>query len=227
VCRDARVLEPIVTQDHPIQRCASLGIALVGVLVALSALPGLWIGLLGFEKWGTGPIPLFAGFEALTLVSGVTAVLVGIKPRKPGFGLAVLCIAGALMVAAVLGSLMLKNASSSVPSLKNFVLLRLAASGGLAVLAGLVMLGTRRDCWKRAIIGIVLLLPALTILGLLATNKGSKVSGLFSNAGPMANMVLWTAFAVVLGVVTIAGGHVLIRAFELTRDPKPGTPDSQ
>ena len=92
-----------MTQDHPIQRFASLGIALLGVAVALFAVPGLWIGLAGRESWGTGPIPLFAGFEALTLLSGITAIIVGLRPPKQGFGLAVLCIAGAVFVAAVLG----------------------------------------------------------------------------------------------------------------------------
>jgi hypothetical protein len=209
-----------VTQDHPIQRFASLGIAILGALVALSALPGLWVGIWGREAWGTGPIPLFAGFEGLTLLSGLTAVLVGLKPRKQGFGLAVLCIAGAVFVAAILGSMMLKNASSSVPSLKNFVLIRLAMSAGLGALCGLVMIGSRGDCWKRVIIGVALLSPALTILGLIARQKGALVSEMFSGVGPIASMVLWTAFSVLLGVITIAGGHVLIRAFELTREPK-------
>ena len=216
-----------VTQDHPIQRFASLGIALLGVAVALFAVPGLWIGLAGRESWGTGPIPLFAGFEALTLLSGITAIIVGLRPPKQGFGLAVLCIAGAVFVAAVLGSMMLKNASSSVPSLKVYILLRLALAAGLVGLVGLAKLGTRADCWKRAVIGAALLSPALVVLGLIARQKGGVISGMFSGVGPIANMVLWTFFAVVLGVVTIAGGHVLIRAFELTREPKSESAESE
>ncbi len=216
-----------MTQDHPIQRFASLGVALVGVLVALSALPGLWIGLFGHEAWGTGTIPLFAGFEALTIVSGAAAVLIGLKPRKEGFGLAVLCVAGAVFVAAVLGSMMLKNASDTVPSLKNYVLIRLAMAAGLVAMCGIVKLGTRSDSWVRLFIGGALILPALIILSLIARNKGGLVSGMFSGFGPIASMVLWTLFSVVLGVISIAGVHVLIRAFELTREPKSEQPESE
>ncbi|RNC81987.1 MAG: hypothetical protein ED559_09455 [Phycisphaera sp.] len=216
-----------MTQDHPIQRLAQIGIALVGGLVALSALPGIWIGLFGHEAWGTTPLPLLAGFELLTLLAGVTAVVIGFRPRGDGFGLAGLCIAGGIMVSAVLGSIIFQNSGPGVPPLKSYVMLRLLAMALIAALTGVVKLSDRMDCWKRVVIGAAMLLPLAAMGGLFVTGRGGRVSGLLAGTGPIMNMVLWTLLAVVLGILTIAGGHILIRAFELTREPKSGTADPE
>ena len=216
-----------MTQDHPIQRLAQIGIALVGGLVALSAIPGIWIGLFGLEAWGTTPLPLLAGFELLTLLAGVTAVLIGFRPRGEGFGLAGLCVAGGIMVSAVLGSIILQNSGPDVPPLKSYVLFRLLAMALIAALTGIVKLSGRMDCWKRVVVGGAMLLPLAVLGGLFVTGRAGKLSSVLSGAGPVMSMVLWTLLAVVLGILTIAGGHILIRAFELTREPKSGAADPE
>lgn len=216
-----------MTEDHPIQRLAQIGVALIGGLLAISALPGIWIGIFGIESWGTGAIPLLAGFELLTLLAGATGVLIGIRPRQVGFGLAGLCIAGGIMVAAVLGSIILQNAGSEVPSLRNFVLLRLIGVALIVLLTSLVMLGGRADCWKRLVLGAGMLLPLVVLGGLFVTGRAGKLTEMLSGAGPVMGMVLWTLLSVGVGVLTIAGGHILIRAFELTRETKSGTADPE
>lgn len=214
-------------EDHPIQRLAQIGVALIGGLLAISSLPGIWIGIFGYESWGTGAIPLLAGFELLTLLAGATAVLIGIRPRQEGFGLAGLCIAGGIMVAAVLGSIILQNAGSGVPSLRSYVLLRLIGVALIVVQTSLVMLGARVDCWKRLVLGGGLLLPLVALGGLVASGRIGKLTEMLSGTGPVMGMILWTLLSVVLGILTIAGGHILIRAFELTRETKSGAADPE
>lgn len=216
-----------MTETHPIQRLAYLGTIVLGAIVAVSALPGLWITVLGYEKWGLGPQFLIAGFEAMTLAAGITAALMGLRRRSEGYGLGILCVAGTIFVGALLGAKMLQSTSEQVPSLMGFVKFRLALMVGLVALAGLVKLGVRPDCWRKLMLGGALLLPAAAIAGLVVTRKTGYLTNPIRQLHEIAQMVVWLALAIVLGILTIAGGHFVIRAFELTREPKSEAADSE
>ncbi len=211
-------MERSVTQLQPIQRLALVGVVVLGALTALSTLPGLWISALGYEKWGIGPQFLIAGFEAMTLAGGVTAILLGLRKETQGFGIALLCVAGAIFVGAVLGAKMLQSTSDQVPPLMNFVKLRLALMLGLLALTGVVKLGTRPDCWRTLVVGGALLIPLASIAGLVVLRKTGLLTGPIGNLGEIVQMVVWLALAIVVGILTIAGGHFVIRAFEMTRE---------
>lgn len=221
-----------MTDTHPIQRLALIGIGVLGVLVALSSLPGIWVGAMGREAWGVGPQFLVAAFEVLTLAAGITAALLGFGRRLEGLGLGVLCVAGTVFVGAVLGAKMLQSSSDQVPNLMGVVKLRLGLVVGLVGLLGIVKLGTRGDCWRGALLGSALLLPLGAIVGLVVRKKTGLLTEPIGQLGEVARMVVWLALAIVLGVLTIAGGHLVIRAFEKTREPpadepKAGTPKAE
>lgn len=213
-------MERLVTELAPIQRLSLIGIAVLGALVAASALPGLWIGAMGREAWGVGPQFLIAGFEAVTLLSGLTAVVVGLRARMEGIGLAVLCVGGAVAVGAVLGAKMLQSSSDQVPSLMGVVKLRLGLVAGLVGLVGVVKIGMRGDCWRTLAIGGALLLPLGYVAYLVVSKETKKITDRVERLPELGQMVAWVALAVVLGALTVAGGHFLIRAFEKTREPK-------
>jgi len=211
-------MERSVTQLQPIQRLALVGVVVLGALTALSALPGLWITVLGYEKWGIGPQFLIAGFEAMTLAAGVTAVLLGLRKEVQGFGIALLCVAGAIFVGSLLGAKMLQSTSDQVPSLTNFVKLRLALMVGLLALTGVVKLGTRPDCWRTLVLGGALLAPLGYIAYLVVRKQTGELTKRVDQFSEVGQMVIWLALAIVVGILTIAGGHFVIRAFEMTRE---------
>lgn len=213
-----------MSENHPIRRYAQLGVALVGGLLALSAAPGIWIGVFGYEGWGVGSVPLFAGFEIVILLAGITAVLIGVLPRRDGFGLAGLCVAGGLFASTILGAIILENSSPAVPSLKWAVLLRLGGAGLIGGLTGLVKLGNCAQCWRKLILGSVLVLPVVAAAGLFVGGKLDLLTGLYSGMGIPVRMSLWILTSVIVGAMAIAGGHFLIRAFELTRESLPEKP---
>lgn len=203
------------TQDS-IARPAQLASAVLGGLIALSTLPGLWVGLMGNSAWEIGSLPLFAAFEALVLLSAGFAVVFGIRPRREGYGLAMLCAAGGILTASVLGAIVLKNSSSKVPPLTNYVMVRAAAAAGLGILTGVVMLGRSITSWKYATIGGVMLLPSAILGGLIITKKAEVVLAWVNGLGPPWPLILALVAAIVWGVLTVIGGHLVIRAFELT-----------
>lgn len=210
-----------MTTLHPIQRLALLAIAGLGGLVALSALPGLWITLRGHQPWDIGPQPLVAGFETITLLAGGFALWMGLRYRPEGFGLGILCIAGTLFVGAFLGVRMLQSAGDQVPSLKQYLLIRASLALGLTAMAGLVKVGPRQDSWKALVIGSALLAPLGSILYLILRNQTHLVTDRLARLGEVTQIVVWLVLAIAVGILTIWGGHLIIRAFELTREPKP------
>ena len=218
-----------VTEPHSIQRLGYLGVVVLGAVIGFSTMPGLWIAALGYEGWGLSPQYLVAGFEAMTLAAGVTAILMGLRRDPDGIGVGLLCVAGAVFVGAILGSKMLQSSSDQVPSLKNFVLLRLALVGGVAALAGLIKLGDRRDCWRMLAIGAGLLIPLMAIGWLVVRRNTESLTKPIGHLGEVLQMVLWLLIAIVVGIMTIAGGHFVIRAFEMTRESgvKAGEPEAE
>ncbi len=210
--------ERSVTQLQPIQRLALFGVVVIGALTAFSSAPGLWITLFGYESWKLDPQFLIAGFEGMTLAAGITAILLGIRRDTEGFGIAMLCAAGAIFVGSFLGATMLQSTSEQVPSLMNFVKLRLALMLGLLALTGVVKLGVRGDCWRKLVLGGVMLLPAGAIGGLVVLNRTGALTDPIGKMGEVAQMVVWLTIAIVLGILTVAGGHFVIRAFEMTRE---------
>lgn len=211
-----------MTTLHPIQRLAFLAIAGLGALVALSTLPGLWITLRGHQPWDIGPQPLVAGFEAITFLAGLVALWMGLRYRPDGFGLGILCAAGALFVGAFLGVKMLQSAGDQVPSLKQYLIIRASLALGLTAMAGLVKVGPRQDCWRALVVGSALLAPLASILYLVVRNQTHLVTDRVARLGEITQIVVWLLLTIAVGILTIWGGHLIIRAFELTREPKPG-----
>ena len=207
--------------DVPITRLAQRATAVLGVFIALSALPGLWLGLRGSEAWELRWLPLLAAFEFLVMFSAGFAIVYGIRPRRAGYGLAVLCAAGGILTASVLGAIVLKNSSSKVPPLTNVVLARAAASAGLAVLTAVVMLGRSATSWRFIAIGGAMLLPTAILGGLVVTKRVDAFMERFISIGQPWTLILGLAGVILWGVLTVIGGHLVIRAFELTDQESP------
>ena len=92
---------PAVT-DQPLPNppiICRLAVALLGILVALSALPWSYYSLNHFGGFNWGLL----GFELVTLLAGIFGILFGLGKFRSGWAIGVTAIAGAILVAMVFG----------------------------------------------------------------------------------------------------------------------------
>lgn len=204
---------------------AVLGV--VGVLVTLSALVMATAAVIA------GPKPDFQmlGFEVVALAAGLMAVWMARGGGSEGFGLGVLGIAGAVGTGCVLAYLSATQKYDIIsPSGKlgklplwPWVYLRLLSAGALVGVAALSVLMRNRKSFVVLLKGIALLVPALAVMGytLLMLKNGRNPLGELKGL-----MAVLASTGVLIGGIAIiamlaAGGHLIIRAFEMGRGVRP------
>lgn len=181
------------------------------------------------------PVFTMAGFELMTLVSGVIGVLVGLGRFKEGPALALAMIAGAVLSGTVLGYLAAAgkrdflNPTGTLGNVPLGLWLhgRVLASLVLAAVAAVIVLIRDRRSWMLLARGIACGVPVLVMAALAYTGKlGNFGSGAGTGtwgAGEVLLIVGALVGAVLAIVLTAASGHYLIRAFEVTREPPTPT----
>ena len=181
-----------------------------GALVAVSALV---LGAASLRE--AKPAWALFGFEVVTLLAGVMAVLFGVGKFRESPGLALACIAGTIFVAAGLGWYSVPPVQgvgrvvTGVP-VTPFLAARCLIAVGMAAVGAWMVLSRERRAWKPAIIGAVLGAPvAAVVVGYGYPGTRGAVSGLLSNPIVAVPAVL------LLGGLLAASAHLLIRAFEM------------
>jgi len=162
-----------------------------------------------------------AGFSLIGLASAVFAALLGLGRFNNGFGLAALCVAGATTTCAVLGWLDLRANLTAVPELDRVLrpwLVASAATGlGVAGLAALAVLLRSSRSWVYAASGAAAL--AVVVIG--AALLRGPAAGLLPDAegdpDPLRVGLLLFMAVTALALLS-AGGHLVIRAFEVGRE---------
>jgi len=192
-----------------------------GGLLFLTACAGTFVGFqaAGQPLWGT------LSFEAVLLVTGFLAILLGMGRFSPGFGMAAGVLGATAMGATVLGYVDARpNLAQTwaASMLKPVVVARLLLAMALLTCAASDVL--RRDLaqLKRFIIGLVVLAPVL--MAAAAANFG--MLGFLTNATEGTAELLRVGSLFILGVVGIAlvsaGGHLVITAFlNASEEPTP------
>lgn len=183
-----------------------------GGLLLLSACGGVFVGFqaAGQPLWGT------LSFEAILLVTGLLAVLLGRGRFAPGFGMAAGVLGACAIGATVLGYVdalpnLARTWAASV--LRPATALRVALGMALLTCAAADVL--RRDLAqaKRFLMGLIVLAP-VAVVGA-AANFG-KLAFLTNSAEGNAEL-LRVGSLFILGVIGIAlvsaGGHLVITAF--------------
>lgn len=202
----------------------------VPFLIAAAASTALFGWSLYAATLGT-PATVWAalGFSLIGLVSAGFAVALGLGKFTRGFGIAGLCVAGAVLTCGVLGWLDLRANLASTPELARLLrpwLLGTAVVGlGLAGCSGLAVLLRSAKSWKYVGFGSIALAATG---GLLAIFRGPG-QGLLTRweDGPEAVRVALLLAAAFLGLVLVsAAGHLLIRAFEVTTSNGAHTPET-
>lgn len=200
-------------------RIALLGVSGVQVLLFIWAIYASTIGV-GSMVWGG------LGFGVIGIVSALFGGLLGLGRFGQGPAMGALCVAGATLTCGVLGWLDLRSNLLSVPELARLVrpwLLAVAvtalAQGGVAALAVLVR---RALSWKYLVSGVVILALCGGMLALVR-GPGSGLLSAWEGGGEALRVTILLALSFVALVLLSAGGHLVIRAFEVTREGPDAT----
>ncbi len=166
------------------------------------------------------------GFGIIGIVTALFGGLLGLGRFGQGPAMGALCVAGAAMTCGVLGWLDLRSNLTTVPELARLlrpwlgaVAATAAAQGGVAALTVLVR---RALSWKYLISGAVTLGVCGAIL-LAVRGPGASLLTKWEGAGEAFRVTVLLALSFVVLALLSAGGHLVIRAFEVTRE-KPEAP---
>lgn len=190
--------------ETPIRRLTLV----ISVPLLISSLIAIYLA-----AWGSEATYLtWAGFEGVLAVTGLVGVLFGIGRFRQGVAMTLLCIAGAMFAATILGRLSVL-ASPGQTLRDPWVLARVGAAGLLVLAAIPGGLSNDRESWttfsKGAFFGGLFVLGCAVAWLFRDTllHPAESVVGVARIVGVLVG-------AVVLAVLLCIAAHLLIRAFE-------------
>lgn len=195
---------------------------LVGVVLGVSALPGLWLTLMA----GESVLWFSTLFELLVMGAAAICVLAGLGRFKEAWALALTCAAGTVLVTAVFAFVEVRANFGQDPRVARFIMPAAAFRVGLAGLIALVASATVWTRDKRSIgalirAGLVTLPIAIVGIWLAAGPTDIIFTPRESPLGEGVRLILIVVGALIgIGLIS-AAGHLLIRAYEF------GRPDSE
>ena len=179
-----------------------LGGAIIGTSLALLVLcvittPFAWV--------------LF-GFEAISLVAGVFALVLGLRGRADALALA--CVGGTVFAGATLGYMGTNPPSIGDMPLIGWTLAHLVLAAGLGVISALLVLQTDRASWGRLLKGVLLALPVVGVLGAMSVGRvRGPVMDLATGLPPVVQALgAVVVFLVGLTLISVSV-HLTIAAF--------------
>jgi hypothetical protein len=221
-------------------RVARTVAGVVGVVAAVVAAVTIGAVLMRAEQ----PYWMVVGFEVVVLIAAGFAVGIARGKFRDGPGMALLCVAGTLMVAGVLGYIstkgtqgVLKLQGRSVP-MKPWALLHLAGAGLMALLAAYEVLRRNSRSMYYIARGAMAGVPLAAIVGVAAmlyrksqaterayqsAVEAALMAGKDAPAAPEPVVASWVSWlggslaAVAALVLFSACAHCVIRAFEMGR----------
>jgi len=206
---------------YPVSRSLKLLSLLVSGAVLVSAAFGAGFALLAPVLSPNGHVVwVMAGFELVTAVAALFGVLLGLGRYSEAPGLSLACIAGTVVVASVLAWQGSARNYLGV-SLSPFLLARIAASGALALIGAACVLGRDPRSWRWALIGAAMAAPAALVAAAMVTDGGSRLLGALLGTSSIQRVLVGSIGGVTIGALFAAGGHMMIRAFELGRRDEP------
>lgn len=205
--------------------------AAIAAVVLLSALATAVLAIVVPPK----PAWTFLAFEIVTAACCALALPFARGAYREGPGLALTCFSGAVFACSVLGYLSVQGALGTT-SLKLWVLARVALAGILGASAAATVLIRNPRSWGVLAKGIAFLAPHIAIVAVLGMKKSgitplmSLADRMIGLAGPVLGPAEGVGAAVRMGVIIVialilgglfcAGLHLVIRAFELCREPQ-------
>ncbi|MEX0876817.1 MAG: hypothetical protein WD114_05095 [Phycisphaerales bacterium] len=202
-----------------------MSVVVLCALVAVSTLPWLWmaLGRFGGFAWG-----LF-GFELIVLIGCVMTALVCLGSVRVGgaLPLAIACLAGTLLVDAVFAlhvdarNLIGSNHPDVQPWVNRMLLFRLGVIGLLTLIATLDVYRRDARSWGLMLRAAAFLIPVIACIAWIRLRGVPTVTTPDGELSPL-KMVLVMVGGLLLGILFSAGGHFLIRSYEIAVPEKTG-----
>jgi hypothetical protein len=198
---------------------------LILLVVGLSALLAASATVLGLAAVAMAEKPAWAlfGFELVILVAAAMGVLFGVGRFRDAPAMALVCIAGTIFAAAILGWASVAASVGEAKTLARIPLTplmasRVLAAAALAAVAAYCVLSRTREAWRTALLGALLGSPAVAV-GAALVNPSSRQSVAAVLTSPWGAVIAF----IVLGALLAASIHLLIRGFEIgsmeTKEP--------
>jgi len=196
---------------------------IVSILVAISALPWLWMSMTQFRAFAWGVF----GFEFCVILGAVMTMLVALKKLRVGnaFSLALACLAGTILVSMVFGThvearTLIGDDPKLQPWVNRTLLFRVAAVGLLSLIATLDVYRRSSKSWGLILRSIFFLAPVLVALGWIMKMGMPTINDSSGELSP-TRMIIALLSGLLIGIFFSIGGHYLIRSFEVSF-PEPG-----
>jgi hypothetical protein len=190
--------------------------------VLLSALAGATLALLApVLSPGAKASWVLFGFEVVVVVAAALGILFGRGRFGEAPGLALACVAGTILIASLLGW-QASGRTLMGRSLTPLLAWRAVASLALAAAAALCVLSRDPRAVRRAGLGAVMVLPAVLVVAGALTRPGRRILSAAVGQNPVQQVLVCTMGGLVVGGLFAAGGHQLIRAFEMGRRGEAG-----
>ena len=210
---------PDTLPPTPAHRRICVAVLVLSAVALLSVGVAVYLGAFAL----TQVLYAYLGFELVVLVSAVLGVCAGLGCFRPGYSMAVLCVAGAIGSATLLGFLDLRANLLQRADLNNLmyglVATRIAVAGCLLVLAGFDVLIRKPGGFGHIAKGIVLLVPVLVAAGLVVVRPGlySPLTTATTGLGELIRLMALGLLSLTALILTCLGGHHLIVAFDRVR----------
>jgi uncharacterized protein YneF (UPF0154 family) len=212
----------MVTETHQNEYATPPSFYRLGTLVlclatAATTLPWMWmaIGKFGGFAWG------MFGFELIVLFGCVMTMLVALSKVKvaSAFPLALICLAGTILVGAVFGlyvdaRAVIGDNPTIQPWINRTIMARLLVIVALVLISTLEMYRRDNRSWGMVFKAVLFFFPVLVVLAWIRFKGFPSLSNSAGDLLPF-RMVLMLLGGLILGIFMSIGGHFLIRSFEI------------
>ncbi len=202
----------------------AVGVAGLAFVASALALAGLSLTRSTVPSWS------LLAFEGVVACAGVFAMLYWRGRFRDQEAMTLVCIAGTVMAASALSglgarwSIEVKGRAAGI-GLTPWLLARTLLAAGVGVLGMHACLGRHPRGWRTFGKGIAAGVPVALALGVHVGTRGRAVEWLNSLPGA-ASAGAWAIIVLALAVSICAGGHFVIRSFEMSVDDGRGVADA-
>lgn len=161
------------------------------------------------------------GFEVITALAAVFAILAGLGRFSQGPSMALLCAAGAAIVGTGLSLVARQFPPMQVLS-HPFFLMRFALAVSLVIVAAAIAIRREPSAVRPLLAGVLCIVGTAAVGAALIASRA--LLGIDAIVVRVGGVVLILVLAICAGGLLAAGVHLVITAFERTRMPDEGAP---
>lgn len=207
-----------LTQTPPVPPTLRAAAGLLGVVVLVLSAGAVWAALRQEPepRWALLTVQLPA------VLAGLFALVWAKGGFRDGPGLALACVATAVLAGAVLGYFSSRTLTVLGLSMKVWAAATAVSSVGLFLVAAVSVLARRDDAQVIAVRGGVALLPACLVLVGAVLGWDQKFAGAIAGLPGVVRALIWTLGALGVAICLCIGVQLVVEAFTRCRVEESG-----